>query len=75
LAFPTTRVGPFKNSETEIEITARGFRLATSVGGTLTGRGGRHHRHSTIREAGRRLVGSFRCAVLDEVASASLPKN
>jgi predicted phage terminase large subunit-like protein len=38
--FPTTRIGPFKNSETEIELTARGFRLATSVGGTLTGRGG-----------------------------------
>src|ERR1700692_1201556 len=39
-AFPTTRIGPYKNSETEIELTARGFRLATSVGGTLTGRGG-----------------------------------
>jgi predicted phage terminase large subunit-like protein len=38
--FPGTRVGPFKNSETEIELTARGFRLAASVGGTLTGRGG-----------------------------------
>jgi predicted phage terminase large subunit-like protein len=38
--FPTTRIGPYKNSETEIEFTARGFRLATSVGGTLTGRGG-----------------------------------
>jgi predicted phage terminase large subunit-like protein len=38
--FPATRIGPFKNSETEIELTARGFRLATSVGGTLTGRGG-----------------------------------
>ena len=39
-AFPNTRIGPFKNTETEIELTARGFRLATSVGGTLTGRGG-----------------------------------
>src|SRR5712671_2488658 len=39
-AFRETRVGPFKNNETEIELTARGFRLATSVGGTLTGRGG-----------------------------------
>ena len=29
-----------KNTESEIELTARGFRLATSVGGTLTGRGG-----------------------------------
>ena len=38
--FPITRIGPYKNSETEIEFTARGFRLATSVGGTLTGRGG-----------------------------------
>jgi predicted phage terminase large subunit-like protein len=38
--FPTTRIGPFKNSEAEIELTARGFRMATSVGGTLTGRGG-----------------------------------
>ncbi|WP_156824870.1 phage terminase large subunit [Methylocystis rosea] len=38
--FPNARIGPFKNSETEIELTARGFRLATSVGGTLTGRGG-----------------------------------
>ncbi len=39
-AFPATRIGPFKDSEAEIEFTARGFRLATSVGGTLTGRGG-----------------------------------
>jgi predicted phage terminase large subunit-like protein len=38
--FPGTRVGPYKNSEIEIELTKRGFRLATSVGGTLTGRGG-----------------------------------
>jgi len=39
-AFPGTVVGPYKDSETEIELTRRGFRLATSVGGTLTGRGG-----------------------------------
>jgi predicted phage terminase large subunit-like protein len=38
--FPSTRIGPYKNSETEIELTGRGGRLATSVGGTLTGRGG-----------------------------------
>jgi predicted phage terminase large subunit-like protein len=38
--FADARIGPFKNSESEIELTARGFRLATSVGGTLTGRGG-----------------------------------
>lgn len=39
-AFPGTRTGPYKDSETEIELTGRGFRMATSVGGTLTGRGG-----------------------------------
>ena len=33
------RIGQ-KDSQAEIELTARGFRLATSVGGTLTGRGG-----------------------------------
>jgi predicted phage terminase large subunit-like protein len=38
--FPGTRIGPYKDSETEIELTRRGFRLATSIGGTLTGRGG-----------------------------------
>src|SRR3984957_17334686 len=39
-AFPATRIGRFKDSEAEIELTARGFRLAPSPGGTLTGRGG-----------------------------------
>jgi predicted phage terminase large subunit-like protein len=37
--FPAARIGQ-KDSEIEIELTARGSRLATSVGGTLTGRGG-----------------------------------
>jgi predicted phage terminase large subunit-like protein len=38
--FPATRISAAKNTETEIMTTQRGFRLATSVGGTLTGRGG-----------------------------------
>jgi len=38
--FPQTRLDPRKNTETEFETTARGYRLGTSVGGTLTGRGG-----------------------------------
>jgi predicted phage terminase large subunit-like protein len=38
--FQRTRIGPYKDSEVEIELTERGFRLATSTGGTLTGRGG-----------------------------------
>jgi predicted phage terminase large subunit-like protein len=38
--FPGTRLDPAKNTETEVMTTKRGFRLSTSVGGTLTGRGG-----------------------------------
>jgi hypothetical protein len=35
-----TRLNPKKSAEGEFETTERGYRLATSVGGTLTGRGG-----------------------------------
>jgi predicted phage terminase large subunit-like protein len=38
--FPGTRIDPAKDKETEVMTTKRGFRLSTSVGGTLTGRGG-----------------------------------
>ncbi len=38
--FPGTRLDPNKNTEFEVMTTKRGFRLATSIGGTLTGRGG-----------------------------------
>jgi predicted phage terminase large subunit-like protein len=38
--FPGTRINPRKNTEAEMETTRRGFRNATSVGGSLTGRGG-----------------------------------
>ena len=38
--FPAATIGRYKDSETEIELTRRGSRLATSTGGTLTGRGG-----------------------------------
>ena len=38
--FPRTRLDPDKNAELEFMTTRRGFRYATSVGGTLTGRGG-----------------------------------
>jgi predicted phage terminase large subunit-like protein len=36
----STRLNPKKSTESEFETTGRGYRLATSVGGTLTGRGG-----------------------------------
>ena len=38
--FPQTRIDPHKNTESEIQTTAQGYRLSTSVSGTLTGRGG-----------------------------------
>lgn len=38
--FPRTRISPDKNTELEFMTTARGCRLATSIDGTLTGRGG-----------------------------------
>ena len=38
--FPETRLSPTRNAVQEFTTTKRGFRLATSVGGTLTGRGG-----------------------------------
>ena len=38
--FPGTRISAAKDTELEAMTTARGFRYATSVGGTLTGRGG-----------------------------------
>ena len=38
--FPRTIISPDKDSEFEFRTTERGYRLATSVGGTLTGRGG-----------------------------------
>src|SRR5262245_20023008 len=38
--FPGTRISSSKDTEFEAMTTGRGFRLATSVGGTLTGRGG-----------------------------------
>jgi predicted phage terminase large subunit-like protein len=38
--FPETRISPEKNTELEFATTLGGGRLATSVGGTLTGRGG-----------------------------------
>ena len=38
--FPATKIASQKNTETKIMTTKRGFRFSTSVGGTLTGRGG-----------------------------------
>ncbi|MBS0232298.1 MAG: phage terminase large subunit [Proteobacteria bacterium] len=39
-AFPSSVLNPGKMAEGEFETRAGGYRLATSVGGTLTGRGG-----------------------------------
>jgi hypothetical protein len=39
-AFPNTRIDARKDTEAEVATTHRGYRLSTSTGGTLTGRGG-----------------------------------
>jgi predicted phage terminase large subunit-like protein len=41
-AFPNTRLNPEKMAADDFETTEGGFRLATSVGGVLTGRGGNY---------------------------------
>lgn len=41
-AFPATTLNPRKTTEDYFETTARGFRLATSTGATLTGLGGNY---------------------------------
>jgi hypothetical protein len=38
--FPRARIDKAKDTESEVRTTERGYRLATSVGGTLTGLGG-----------------------------------
>jgi predicted phage terminase large subunit-like protein len=38
--FPGTRISPSKDTELEFATTLGGYRLSTSTGGTLTGRGG-----------------------------------
>src|ERR1700730_17295209 len=38
--FPQTMINPKKNTELNFETTGHGYRYSTSVGGTLTGRGG-----------------------------------
>ncbi len=38
--FPATRISRAKNTEFEVATTQHGFRLATSIDGALTGRGG-----------------------------------
>ncbi len=40
--FPYTRLNPAKRADSEFETTARGFRLATSISGRLTGMGGEY---------------------------------
>ena len=38
--FPTTLINPVKDTESELQTTRTGYRLSTTVGGALTGRGG-----------------------------------
>lgn len=64
-AFPGTRIDPRKNAEAEFEMTAKGFRLGTSVGGTLTGRGGNFIIIDDPLKPGDAMSETKRNAVLD----------
>jgi hypothetical protein len=81
--FPLTRIHPDRNTQLEVMTTRRGFRLATSVGGTLTGRGGNiiilddPHKpeevlSDTRREAVKNWVGSTLYSRLDDKAEDAI---
>jgi predicted phage terminase large subunit-like protein len=81
--FPLTRIHPDRNTQLEVMTTKRGFRLATSVGGTLTGRGGNiiilddPHKpeevlSDTRREAVKNWVGSTLYSRLDDKAEDAM---
>jgi predicted phage terminase large subunit-like protein len=81
--FPLTRIHPDRNTQLEVMTTKRGFRLATSVGGTLTGRGGNiiilddPHKpeevlSDTRREAVKNWVGSTLYSRLDDKAEDAI---
>lgn len=63
--FARTRLDPKKNTQTELMTTRRGSRLATSVGGTLTGRGGGFVIIDDAHKADEALSETRREAVLD----------
>ena len=54
--FPRARIDKAKDTESEMRTTERGYRLATSVGGTLTGRGGGHHHYRRSDQAAGRPI-------------------
>jgi predicted phage terminase large subunit-like protein len=65
-AFPKTRISREKDTQQEVMMTARGYRYATSVGGTLTGRGADivilddpQKPDEALSEAQRRTIGEW----------------
>src|SRR5262245_23687669 len=63
--FPNTRIDHRKNTEGEIQTTAQGYRLSTSVGGTLTGRGGNLILIDDPMKPGDRMSEAKRAAVAE----------
>jgi hypothetical protein len=65
-AFPQTRVSEAKDTQDETMTTARGYRIATSISGTITGRGADlividdpQKPDETLSEANRKSVGEW----------------
>ncbi|MGI4881377.1 MAG: phage terminase large subunit [Janthinobacterium lividum] len=62
--FPASAIGHGKDSETEFHTSARGYRYATSPGGTLTGRGARLLILDDIMSAGEAASDARRTAIV-----------
>ncbi len=77
--FPQTRIDPRKDTQAELMMTKRGFRLATSVDGTLTGRGGNiiiiddpHKPDEALSDLHRqRVIGWYRNTLLSRLDDKS----
>ena len=64
-AYPRTRIDRDKNTQAEFVTTHKGFRMATSVGGTLTGRGGNILVLDDVHKPNEALSDAQRTAVVD----------
>ncbi len=73
-SFARTRLDRAKNTEQEMTTTRRGFRLATSVGGTLTGRGGNFLILDYIMKADQALSEAHRQTVVEWIVNTAMSR-
>jgi hypothetical protein len=73
-AFPRSRLDPSKASEQEMMTLQRGYRLATSVGGGLTGRGGNYLIIDDPMKAGDAMSATHRASVIEWLSNTALSR-